>query len=532
MPHTSKSSARQEELYWRLPDGLCALPTDVTLGLEGTVKHLRPQSQRLTFHDTYDFDLYHAGRILVQAGDRLLLCPCDRLSTRSALAVHPLAAGMPQHIGEFPPGGMAQQLAAATCFDRLFPVAQAVRRVFASEYQDSSGEIVVRFRVEMYHAGNHASGEPVCAVLRTQARTDAGPAATVFFQRLREAGLSPIGGPDTGDAILPRLIPLDAHLLPRPDPSLLADGPSREGVFRLGLAMLRQARRYEAGIIDDADPECLHQYRVKLRRLRSLLGLMRPVLAKGDAAPLREALRDMARRTNRLRDLDVLLKSAREHSLLVPEELREGLESVLAAAAAQRSRERARVVRYLQSKRYGEAVAHVQFVLSDPESCPTTDDSAKPLRDVAIQRLRKQCRRLLRSVDRAFKGEPTDEALHAVRIVCKKVRYLIEEFGIWCHPEALPLVVKACRRLQTALGNVNDLALQRRQMMTLLNDPDAGQPTSAAEAAALGALVAALDLRQRDWRERAFARLSRLRAGRTRKAVKSLCSQPEAAKHG
>ncbi len=70
---------------------------------------------------------------------------------------------------------------------------------------------------------------------------------------------------------------------------------------------LRMARQYEKGVRDDVDTECLHLYRVWLRKVRSLtsLGRMWEVIPEWNR--LKAVLRTLQQKTNELRDLDVLL---------------------------------------------------------------------------------------------------------------------------------------------------------------------------------------------------------------------------------
>lgn len=63
-------------------------------------------------------------------------------------------------------------------------------------------------------------------------------------------------------------------------PEIQGDENTVSAISAIILQQIHNARRYENGIVDDADPECLHQYRVNLRRARSILALSKGVFSE------------------------------------------------------------------------------------------------------------------------------------------------------------------------------------------------------------------------------------------------------------
>ncbi|MFM9271384.1 CHAD domain-containing protein [Halomonas elongata] len=78
-------------------------------------------------------------------------------------------------------------------------------------------------------------------------------------------------------------------------------------VGEVGLGLLEDARRARPRIMDPADAEGLHDFRVALRRLRAWLQAYRGQPGIDFPRPLRRDLRDLARATNRARDGEVML---------------------------------------------------------------------------------------------------------------------------------------------------------------------------------------------------------------------------------
>ena len=62
-------------------------------------------------------------------------------------------------------------------------------------------------------------------------------------------------------------------------------------------------------------------------------------------------------------------------------------------------------------------------------------------------------------------SDTPDEALHKVRIHCKKLRYLIEFFSELLPEGETEQIEKQLRRLQTCLGLFNDCSVQQRALL-------------------------------------------------------------------
>src|SRR5262249_23551510 len=93
-------------------------------------------------------------------------------------------------------------------------------------------------------------------------------------------------------------------------PSVRADAGARQ-IYQ---ALLNIMVANEPGMRADLDTEFLHDYRVSLRRTRSLLGQIKNVFPEDTVTHFRNEFRWLARATSTKRDLDVLLLSLRRMS--------------------------------------------------------------------------------------------------------------------------------------------------------------------------------------------------------------------------
>lgn len=213
-----------------------------------------------------------------------------------------------------------------------------------------------------------------------------------------------------------------------------------------------RAQRMLAEVDVDASPEALHQYRVSLRKARSLLTLYRLSLEHTPAALVAEMLAEQATIANRARDLDVFLTTLPEGKLRdrVGEMRREAYDD-FANEAKQQARDRA-VVQWLLSSNWAEA-----------ENCCGLDEETDKVRASLLAKIGRQCLRL--------QSRPSSRQWHRLRILVKRWRYLESLCG--ANGE-----ISHLKAGQTLLGDFNDLCCQ----ITLLKRIEQGDDACRKEA--------------------------------------------------
>jgi CHAD domain-containing protein len=513
---TSAGNASVEQA-WLLPVGLQDLSEGFGAALPGMLVRGRPRREWLTFCDTYDWELHSSGLVLLHSAGQLLLCHPGCCSVRSALVTQPWKGPPPSSVAALGAGDLRRAIEKAAELTALLPRARACRLVQPAEYRNAAGQLVLRLRLESFYR-TPSCPEPFLTLLRLFPCRGLEEDARVFCDHLRDAGMQE-AEPASRGAVLPHLcnLPTPAAMLPQ-----LCCPPStacRQAVFGLAAAMLQATRRYEAGIIADVDPECLHRYRVLLRRTRSLLGLMKNVLPPGEMQVLRQELALIAARTNRLRDLDVFLASLPDYEALLPEPLLPGLAGVVAEARRQRGLERGRVLSLLRSRDYAARMGLLAAACAAPDSYSSTPLAGEPVDQAARQRIWKQCRSVVKAIPALRSVDAADSDLHRLRIGVKKARYLLDIFGAFFDPDAVALLTARCRRLQGTLGDVNDLGAQQRHVLALLERRGAAA-VDVLETAAVGALAGALFARQKESRQAVAKHMDRFLGQRVRKAIR------------
>lgn len=272
---------------------------------------------------------------------------------------------------------------------------------------------------------------------------------------------------------------------------LLDPGLHVAGAFaRIGLSCLGHALANLAPAAAGRDPEGVHQLRVALRRLRSVLSLFRPVLGEDDRARLNGELRWLLGELGPARDRDVL-----EGELLPPLVDAEGLEPELAALRAVLAERRpalaARVEAALAGRRAAELVLDLlawleleRFRAAAPEPAQAAlDGPIGPFAAATLERRWRKARKLGRRFD-----ELDPPGRHALRIALKKLRYGVDCLGSLWDDEATRRFAGRLAELQDRLGHLNDVAVARDLARGLLGGL-ADDPRAPAVALALGAVT-------------------------------------------
>ena len=243
----------------------------------------------------------------------------------------------------------------------------------------------------------------------------------------------------------------------RPDPAAPVLGQVRA---RLAGQVAELLRNDPVVRISD-DDEAVHDMRVAVRRLRSLLRTARPLLDRSWAESLRAELDWLAARLGAVRDLDVLI----EHFETTAAGLNGG-DAALGSAlvrplVTERDRARKRLRSSLEKARYYE-------LLDALEGAATV----MPARGGDVT-LRKLVRKEGRKLKRRARGFPdlSDAALHKLRIQGKRARYAAE---LAAPAEGKPArrLVDAARELQDVLGEHQDAVVAVRQLRELARVAD------------------------------------------------------------
>jgi len=479
------------------PEGLAAgdLVALIERRLPG-LGHGRRQRLERTFYDTFDWRLHAADSVLEHAR------PEQTLVWRSldgGLLGRAVLERAPRFAWELTPGALRKRLERVIEVRALLPQARVLSRLQALEQSDTRGKRVLSVVVEESRlAPGHGRGVTPRLGVRLELAPVTGyedafaaaldalsdvletlrPASELLLDALAAEGRSPACGPTR------RRLALDP------------DERSDSAVKRVLLALLETMERNESGARENLDTEFLHDYRVALRRTRSVLAQMKRVFPAPKVARFRRELAWIANLTGPVRDLDVYLLELERGAPSLPELALPELAPLTAFLHAEHRRVRRRLERALDGARYRKLRREWRAFLEAPPPRRTRlRQAAQPIARVARKRTARLYRRAL-DEGQAIDEHAPAEHLHELRKTCKKLRYLLELFATLYPGDELKRSVRPLKRVQDNLGAIQDLAVQSAMLETFRARHAAETRLPPATWQALADLEAAIDARR------------------------------------
>ena len=242
-------------------------------------------------------------------------------------------------------------------------------------------------------------------------------------------------------------------------PSTLPDDllfrSDEEAARRLALRSLAAARSAERRLDDRFDRAALHEFRVAIRRLRSLLRAYRPQLETAIRAKDRKRLRAIQRATGGGREADVALEwLTKQHADLAPEHLA-GL-NWLSALLLERRRKCAEDLDSdvrAEFRRTAEKLEERLPLMRTEQNLLAEEHHASFARTLA-NLTESHATELLVNLGEIASMDQAAQ-LHQSRIAAKRLRYLLEP--VRAYAAGAQGVVKRSKRLQEVLGDLNDI---------------------------------------------------------------------------
>ncbi len=191
------------------------------------------------------------------------------------------------------------------------------------------------------------------------------------------------------------------------------------------------------------DDESLHQIRVNIRKIRSLLSLHKELFQNHTVKKIELSLKEIVKTTNKKRDLDVFL-----HYLISKKFKNEEFLSYLKKEA---SKEHDKIMKLLNSKKFLQTLEDIEFFILhlelysfDSVRLPAIRYGKKKIKN-SKQKIKKDFKRL--------KNNTPIEKFHKVRIEIKRLRYLMEFYNI-------KKDIKSIVKHQNDFGKLNDFDKQ------------------------------------------------------------------------
>ena len=470
-------------------------PDDMTLAAAGEALASRlpvrggdVRPTRRSYYDTFDGLLYAAGRSLVHEDGHLELVERDSGAVLCRAAADRPAK--PLFARELGPGPLRDTLADLAGARALLALVELRGRERRFDVLDDERKTVVRLALAEPAVNGH----------------------THLRARLR---ITPVRGYDKELARVRATLEADLGFIaadqPLVDEAVRATGAVPGGVSPKVELALRGEQRADAaavavlrrllevmeanleGAIADLDSEFLHDFRVSLRRSRSVQRELRRVFPPEPLQHFRAEFRWLQQVTGDSRDLDVYVLEFGDFRELVPEAMRSDLDPLLGVLEARRRDARLKMEKALRSERAVSLLGEWRSLLDGLEALDSAErpTAAQPIAEVAGARIRKVYRRM-RKMGAEIGPDSPAEAYHELRKKGKELRYLLELFGAPLYPgEVVRPMIKTLKALQDVLGRHQDREVQRATLHALAAEV-ARRRDGTGAVMAMGALVGRL----------------------------------------
>lgn len=456
--------------------------------------------------DSFDQSLRASQRLLLDGGNRLELLPA------SGAVLSQDAAPEAHFVANFIEGPVKAALADLSPLRALLPVASGTMRSGRLALVDDEGKTRVR---ALLRELKPAEGDAVMLVT-TRGLRGYRRALDDLAARIRACGGTALGAGNLYRTIDPACLVYD----PKPVIEVGRDETAFDAATDLIDGYLPVARANEAGIIADLDTEFLHDYRVALRKIRSVLSLFKGVYDPEQTVELKARFSALMAPTGKLRDLDVHLLDRQRFHDLVPETMHAGLEAMFALLASRRAEAQAALARHLRSKTYGREIEALAKLFSRRRKLLPGPDARRASYGFACGLIWKRYRKIGR-IAAGLTAKTSDVEVHALRIECKKLRYLMEFFAPVFPVDGLSDILKSLKKLQDSLGLFNDLAVQQAWLLAF-SGTIGDDPRKLEIVQSLGALVVVLHQNQAAERERIVVALADFNGDGTQRTFRQL----------
>ncbi|MGD9151593.1 MAG: CHAD domain-containing protein, partial [Desulfobacterales bacterium] len=474
---------------FNLPDGYDEKRLIDQLAAQYAIKKTSPVADKLSLYDTFDWRLLNKSLILYSSANRLIL----RKLKKSGILHNVEFSRMPVFIWDFPDGDFKKRLAPIIKMRALLKLVEVQARSMTYNILNTDEKTVARLVLEEIRPTQSRKKQALARHLWLKPIKGYPKYARRLTQKLNEAGLTP----GTEKEFFLNMLALadtepgsySAKVNIQLDPEMRSDEATKI-ILRF---LLKVMRTNEAVFEKDLDTEILHDFRVAIRRTRSALAQIKNVFPARTTDRFKKDFAYVGKRSNTLRDLDVYLLNQESYKKRLPAVLRDDIDPLFEHLRIKRARAFQHVVRSLRSKKYAQIIKDWEAYLNRPPPGSATAANAElPIIELARRRIYKKFRGIVKTGNK-IQANTEDEMLHALRIECKKLRYLMEFFANLVPRKKINALIAQLKNLQDNLGDFNDLCVQQDYLLNIAAELPGGQQQLKKTLVAIGSLVETLN---------------------------------------
>jgi len=451
----------------------------------------------VTYFDTFDGRLFKKNLTFQQENDAVDLFSLKNQKVLASSEISTLQTAY--HWWELPAGKLQKKLADIIDIRALLPIVACEFRIKTYEVLNEDEKIITHLLINspIIHWQNNIKRLP--RFLEIEAIRGYRAEFHAIKKIIEEQGLVPAERPFLFEIFHAAQIE-PASYSSRVTIQLEPEMSARLAVQKICRQLLTNIQLNLPGIINDWDSEFLHDFRVAIRRTRSILAQMKMVFPIKRLSYFRQKLGELQKTTNHLRDLDVYLLLKKNYSTILPPDLRDGLEALFQEITAEREKEYQNVKSFLSQPLNLDTLKEWESYLQQ-EKLPRSRNSQRPILPFSKKVIRQRLEKVMAKGGQLLKKKPEQKELHQLRIQCKKLRYLLEFFSSLYPEEKIAMLVESLKCLQDLLGEINDLSIQMRDLEQRFEKYQA-QPEQRMSLATIGGLLTYSYQRQQELKQK------------------------------
>jgi CHAD domain-containing protein len=443
-------------------------------------------SELIIIYDTFDWRLFNKSLVLYRVGPELRL--------RSLFESDALQQGkmttQPVFVRDFADSHLKKQLEPIIEMRALLELAQGCLQSTTYRILNQDEKTIARLVYEAIRPIEAEESELLTAYVWLKPVRGYRKEAKKLAADLTGLGFSPAPKDDPYFLLLEHAKVTPGDYSSKLNIDLEPDMRADEAIKKIMRLLLDVIRRNEPYIKQDIDTEFLHDFRVAIRRTRSALSQIKGIFPPAITKRFKRDFSYAGQLTNQLRDLDVYLLNENKYKSLLPPDLQDHIGPLFDYLHQQRAEALQVVVEGLNSEKYERILQDWENFLNEPlPKKSETANAGRPIIGLARRRIYKRYRRIIKA-GQIILDDSEDEALHALRIECKKLRYSMEFFASLFPTKEIDFLVKQLKQLQNNLGDFNDFSVQIDYLHHIATELPAADQESRQTLLAIGSLIA------------------------------------------
>jgi CHAD domain-containing protein len=479
-----KDSMIYGNLKFRLPDRYDQQHMITNLNEQFPIKSEPPQATQLIFYDTFDWRLYNKGLVLYRSEHGLFLRHLSEVAVLQQVRI----TTPPIFAWDFPNGAMKDKLSPIIEMRALLKLVHVYRHTMTYRVLNQNEKIVARLACEEYRSSEAQDAPVLAAYLWLKPVRGYDKNAHQVAAHLKELELTTTSE-DPMPVILKDTDKTPGDYSGKLDLALSPDMRANEATKKILCFLLDTMKRNEPFIKDDVDTEFLHDFRVAVRRTRTALSQLKGVFPAETSTHFKEEFRTLGKLSNDLRDLDVYLLNEESYKAMLPPTMRDTIDPLFEYLQKKRVAALHQVINGLESQDYARLIRDwAAFLQTAAGVSPAAPKAGRRIINVAQRRIYRVYRRIVTSGYQILENSD-DELLHALRIECKKLRYLLEFFTSLFPEKKINALIKQLKQLQDNLGDFNDFDVQIEYLRKIAEELPLTGPRSRKTLLAIGRVI-------------------------------------------